>query len=182
MTAIDFPTLETAAPEARPLLEGPAKHLGFVPNLLLGLSGSPPVLAAYADLGKHFAKVGLDGIEMQTVLVVASVENACAYCVAALSTFATNAKIDPKALAALREGRDVPDAKLNALAAFVRTLIRSRGHVTVPELERFIAGGYSREQALGVLIGLAMKTIANLGNHLMHTPLDPQFAAQRWQG
>ena len=78
MTAFDFPTLETAAPEARPLLEGPSKHLGFVPNVLLGLSSSPATLAAYLDLGKHFSKIGLSGIEMQTVLVVASVENACA--------------------------------------------------------------------------------------------------------
>lgn len=181
MTAFDFPTLETAAPDARPLLEGPAKHLGFVPNLLLGLSNAPAALAAYADLGKHFAKIGLSGVEMQTVLVVASVENACAYCVAAHSTFATNVKIDPQVLKALREGRETSDAKLNELAAFVRALIRTKGHVSTADLDRFISAGYTREQALGVLIGLAMKTIANLGNHLMTTPLDPQFAAQRWE-
>ena len=39
---------------------------------------SPATLASYVDLSKHFAKVGLTGIEMQTVLVVASLENACA--------------------------------------------------------------------------------------------------------
>lgn len=180
MTAYDFPTLETAAPETRPLLEGPAKHLDFVPNLLLGLSNSPPTLAAYADLGRQFAKVGLSGVEMQTVLADASVENTCAYCVAAHSTFAINAKIDPQVLKALREGRETPDAKLNALAAFVRTLIRTKGSVSAADLDRFVSAGYSREQALGVLIGLAMKTIANLGNRLMRTPLDPQFVAQRW--
>lgn len=180
MNAFIFPTLDTAAPEVLPLLEGPSKHLGFVPNLLLGLSNSPSVLAGYLDLGKHFSKVGLSGVEMQTVLVVASIENACAYCVAAHSTFATNAKADLQVLRAIREGRESSDAKLNALAAFVRTLIRTKGHVPAPELERFIAAGYSREQALGVLLGIAMKTIANFGNHLMSTSLDQQFAAQRW--
>ncbi len=34
---------------------------------------------------------------------------------------------------------------------------------------------------VGILIGLAMKTIANFANHFMQTPLDPQFAAQRWE-
>lgn len=59
------------------------KQLGFLPNLLSGLSNSPATLASYVELSKHFAKVGLTGIEMQTVLVVTSVENACPYCVAA---------------------------------------------------------------------------------------------------
>jgi alkylhydroperoxidase family enzyme len=75
--------------DARPFLEGPQKQLGFLPNLLSGLSNSPATLASYAELSKNFSKVGLTGIEMQTVLVVTSVENSCAYCVAAHSTLAT---------------------------------------------------------------------------------------------
>ena len=79
--------------------------LGFVPNLLLRLSSSPPTLAAYLDLAKQVSKVGLSAIEMQTALLVAAIENGCAYCAAAHSTFATNVKIDPHVLTALREGR-----------------------------------------------------------------------------
>src|SRR4051794_5043253 len=72
------------------------------------LSNSPATLASYADLSKHFAKAGLSGLEMQTVLVVTSVENACAYCVAAHSTFATKLQMDPAVLLALRQGTDPP--------------------------------------------------------------------------
>lgn len=180
MNTFAFPTIEDAPADARPALEGPLKHLGFVPNLLAGLSNSPPTLASYVELSKHFGKVGFTGIEMQTVLLVASVENECAYCVAAHSTFATNQKIDPAVLRALRAGTAVPDARLDALAAFVRALIRSKGHVPQADLGRFLDAGYTREQGLGVLIGLAMKTIGNFANHFMQTPLDPQFTAQRW--
>lgn len=180
MNAYAFPTVETAQAEVRPLLEGPKTHLGFVPNLLLGLSNSPATLGAYLDLAKHFAKIGLTAVEMQTVLTVASVENECAYCVAAHSTFATNAKVDPEALKAFRRGESSNDAKLNALADFVRRLIRTKGHVSETDLARFLAAGYTREQGIGVLIGIAMKTIANFGNHLMKTPLDAQFSALRW--
>jgi uncharacterized peroxidase-related enzyme len=176
-----FPTLDSASPDARPFLEGAQKQLGFVPNLLSGLSNSPPVLASYMEMAKHFAKVGLTGIEMQTVLVVTSVENACAYCVSAHSTFASNMKIDPAVLKAIRQGTESPDAKLNALATFVRRLIRSKGHVTDADLNQFTAAGYTREQGLGVLIGIAMKTIGNFANHFMKTPVDQQFAAQRWE-
>lgn len=181
MTSFPLPTLETAPANARPLLEGPLKQLGFLPNLLLALSSMPPVLTSYVELSKQFAQAGLSAVEMQTVLIVASVENACAYCVAAHSTFATNLKIDPQVLAALRQGRDVPDVKLNALASFVRSLVRTRGHVSEGDLERLVSAGYTREQALGMLSGIAMKTIANFANHLVRTPLDPQFAAQRWE-
>jgi AhpD family alkylhydroperoxidase len=181
MTAFAFPAYDRASAEARPFLEGPLKHLGFVPNLLLGLSNSPATLASYVELSKNFGKIGLSGREMQTVLVVASVENACAYCVAAHSTFATNLKTDRASLQALRASTTVPDAKLDALATFTRAMIRSRGHVSEADMERFVAAGYTREQGLGVLIGLAMKTIGNFANHFMKTPLDPQFAAQRWE-
>jgi uncharacterized peroxidase-related enzyme len=180
MSHFTFPAVDHLPADVRPLVEGPLKNLGFVPNLLLGLSNSPAVLASYAELGKLFAKVGLTPVEMQTVLIVASMENACAYCVAAHSTFATNAKADPAVLAAVREGRAVPDAKLGALATYVHTLVRTRGHVPEADLNAFLAAGYTREQALGVLIGVAMKTIANMANHLMKTPLDAQFEAQRW--
>lgn len=181
MSTFDLPTIDTAPADARPLLEGPMKSLGFVPNLLRGLANSPATLASYADLSKHFAKAGLTGIEMQAVLIAVSVENACAYCVAAHSTFATHQKIDAAVLRALREGTTVPDPKLDALATFVRTLVRSKGLATEADVRRFLAAGYTREQGLGVLIGAAMKTIGNYANQLMHTPLDAQFAAQVWQ-
>jgi uncharacterized peroxidase-related enzyme len=181
VNSFPFPTVDDAPPDARPYLEGVQKQLGFVPNLLSGLSNSPATLASYVDLSKHFAKVGLTGIEMQTVLVVTSVENACAYCVSAHSTFATNMKIDPAVLKAVRHGTESPDPKLNALATFVRKLIRTKGHVTDADLSDFVAAGYTREQALGVLIGVAMKTIGNFANHLMRTPIDEKFAAQRWE-
>jgi uncharacterized peroxidase-related enzyme len=180
MNAFTFPTIDTAHLESRALLEGPQKQLGFLPNLLTGLSNSPATLASYVDLSKHFAKVGLTGIEMQAVLITVSVENACAYCVAAHSTFASNMKIDPAVLKALRQGAEPTDVKLNALAAFVRSLVRNKGHVSVAELDRFVAAGFTREQGLGILVGVAMKTIANLANHFMDTPLDTQFASQRW--
>ncbi|MEO7036190.1 MAG: carboxymuconolactone decarboxylase family protein [Polyangiaceae bacterium] len=180
MNAFTFPNVDHALPDARPLLEGPHKQLGFLPNLLAGLSNSPATLASYAELSKHFAKVGLTGVEMQTVLIVTSVENACAYCVAAHSTFATKMQIDPLVLKALRQRTDPPDAKLSALSTFVRTLIRGRGHVSEANLATFVAAGYTPEQGIGVLIGVAMKTIANLGNHFMKTPLDEQFMAQCW--
>ena len=123
---------------------GPLPAEGFVPTIpgsmnqlvaqmLGGPNGtSPATLASYVDLSKHFAKVGLTGIEMQVVLVVASKENACEYCVAAHSTFATNQKIDPAVLTALLGAiRFVPI--LDVLERYPR-VIESSDHMQPYEL------------------------------------------------
>jgi hypothetical protein len=34
---------------------------------------------------------------------------------------------------------------------------------------------------LDVLTIVALKTLSNYTNHIAHTPLDPQFAAQAWK-
>ncbi len=181
MTTYAFPTIDSAAPDARPLLEGAKKSLGFVPNLFSGLANSPAALASYFDLAKHLGQIGLTGIEQQVILLTTSFENDCAYCMSAHSTIATGMKIDPAVLNAIRRGTEIPDAKLNALATFVRQLIRTKGHVKETDLNAFIAAGYTKEQSIGVIIGIALKTLTNLANHLMKTPIDEQFSALRWE-
>lgn len=181
MNTFELATIETAADNARPLLEGAKKQLGFVPNLFAGLANSPAALAAYFDLAKHLGEIGLTGLEQQIILLATSFENDCAYCMSAHSTISTGMKIDPTVLAALRRGGELPDAKLNALATFVRQLIRTKGHVSETEVHAFIAAGYTREQSIGVIIGISLKTLTNIANHLMKTPIDEQFAAHRWE-
>jgi alkylhydroperoxidase family enzyme len=53
----------------------------------------------------------------------------------------------------------------------------------VPEedLNQFAAAGYAERHLLDVLTIVALKTLSNYVNHIAHTPLDAQFAAQAWQ-
>ena len=43
-------------------------------------------------------------------------------------------------------------------------------------VDQFLAAGFTREQVLEVVAGVSVKTLSNYANHLLKTPVDPQFA------
>lgn len=173
--------IETAPVTAQKLLEGSQQKYGFVPNLHGGLAESPAALQAYLDLTRLFGTTSLTPAEQQIVLIAASVENHCAYCVAAHSMIARQmVKIDSAVVDALRQGQPLPDSKLEALAVFTRAVVKQRGMVSGKPLDEFITAGYNRTQVLDVILGVAMKTLSNYTNHLIDTPLDKQFQSEAW--
>ena len=82
---------------------------------------------------------------------------------------------------ALRDGGVLSDLRLDALATFVRQVVRQRGWVEHANIEAFIDAGFTRAQVLEVVLGVAQKTLSNYANHLMKTPLDAAFESERWQ-
>ncbi|MGZ8175321.1 MULTISPECIES: carboxymuconolactone decarboxylase family protein [Methylobacter] len=181
MSQFNIYSIQNAPLAAQPLLEGAQKKFGFVPNLLGGLAESPTVLQAYLDIGALFDRTSLTPVEQQVVLLAASIENHCIYCVAVHSMLAKHkAKADAAIVDALREQQPLMDKKLDALATFTRAVVEQRGKVTGIALDNFIAAGYSRAQMLEVVLGVTMKTLSNYANHIIHAPLDSQFQAEAW--
>ena len=177
-------TLHTAqtAPEAsRPVLEGAAKAFGFVPNLHAVLAEAPAALEGYSALWDVFARSSLSPAEQQVVYLSANYENACRYCMAGHSVLAKLAGLPAQAIEAVREGRPIEDAKLEALHRFTALVVRERGWVPEAEVEAFLAAGYGRQQLLEVVLGVAVKTLSNYTNHLAETPLDPFMAGTAWE-
>lgn len=182
MTNFRFHDLESAPAASRPLLEGARRTLGFIPGLYAGMAESPAALKAYTELSAIFSRSGLGPVEQQVVLLAVSVENACEFCVAAHSFVARNVtRVPPAVIDALRAGGSLPDARLDALAVFARRVVRSRGRVSEADLRAFLEAGYSQSQVLDVVLGVAMKTLSNYSNHVLDTPVDAPFAAERWQ-
>lgn len=183
MNTYKLHTLETAPAGALPILEAANKGLGFIPNLYAHLAEAPNALNANKQLGALFEQSTLTPEEQQVVLISVSIENRCEYCVAAHSFIARNmVKVDSKRVDALRSGACLQDAKLNALAAFTRTVVRERGWVNGgQELIDFFAAGYTPQNALEVLLGVSMKTLSNYASHLTNTPLDAALTAEAWQ-
>ncbi|TAK33558.1 MAG: hypothetical protein EPO40_00060 [Myxococcaceae bacterium] len=95
------------------------------------------------------------------------------------STVGDMQRDDPQFIDALRDGRPLGDAKLEALRGLTTALVRGRGHAP-SEVEAFVAAGYRVEQVLEVLVGVTMKTLSNYTNHLAATPLDKVFQARAW--
>lgn len=183
MNTYKLHTLASAPAGSHPILEAANKGLGFIPNLYAHLAESPATLNAYKQLGALLEKSAFTPVEQQSILLAVSVENRCTYCVAAHSFIARNmVKADAAIISALRSGGAIPSAKLDALATFTRAVVRERGWVAdSQELKSFFAAGYTKQHALEVILGVAMKTISNYANHLTDTPVDAAFASEVWE-
>ncbi len=171
---------KTAPDDAREVLAQGRTKYGFVPNLLGNMAHSPALLKAYVAVSALFDETSLTAAERQIVLLAASVENDCGYCVAAHTTIASMHKVPRDVVEAIRDRRQIADRRLEALRRFVEETVVTRGWPSEATRSRFFDAGYSESQALEVLLGIGMKTLSNYTNHLADTPLDPQFAPAAW--
>jgi alkylhydroperoxidase family enzyme len=60
-------------------------------------------------------------------------------------------------------------------------MIRNRGAVSEADLGRFLAVGYTRAQALEVVLGVGFSTMANYAGHLIDAPLGPMLQSHEWR-
>lgn len=175
-------TRETAPEASRATLESTAKKYGFLPNLFGVLAESPTAVHAYAALNKALEQSALSPVEQQVVTLTVSAANDCAYCVGAHSTVAQMIHMPDEILAELRMQKPLSDRRLDALRTLVLSILRHRGWVPEIDLEYAAKAGYTQRHVLDVLTLVSLKTLSNYVNHIAHTPLDPQFAKQAWQG
>lgn len=180
MLQLELRTTETAPEGSVPSLEEARRAYGFVPNLLASLANAPAALKAYMGVASALEETSLTPVEQQVVLLAASVENRCHYCVAAHSIVAGMAGAEDEVVGALRAGQDVPDARLDALQAFTASVVRNRGWVPDEDLDAFLDAGFGEAQVLEVLVGVTLKTLSNYMNHMAATPVDAAFASATW--
>ena len=166
-------TIATAPEMSKPMLERVQKSFGFIPNLVAIFANNPTVLEGYLALGRVFEKSSFSPRERQLILLAASVENKCNYCAAAHSAIAKSLLTPLEVIAAVHDNTPVPDAKLNALVSLVRELVRERGYAKAKTIQKFLAVGYTKNQVMEILLGIALKTISNYLDHISPTPLDP---------
>jgi uncharacterized peroxidase-related enzyme len=182
MTPFTVHTAESAPAASRPLLEGVARSMGFVPNLFGVFAESPAALRGGLAIYEAFSSSSLSPVEQQLVMLAASEANDCEYCVAAHSTLAKRfAKVDGAVVGATRRREPLADAKLDALVMFTRKVVEQRGMLSEAEVAAFLAAGYTKAQLIEVLLGVGMKTFNNYVDHVAHTPLNDQFKAEAWQ-
>jgi len=182
MTTNDFALLDTTtAPLASAaILDGVQKAWGFVPNLHRVLANSPAALEAYAALWTIAEKTSFTPVERNVAYLAIIYENECTYCMAGHSNLSRMAAVEPGHIAAVREGRPIADAKLEALRHFAGVVTRNRGAVSEAEVAAFKAAGFDNRAVLDLLVLAATKLISNYTNHLADTPLDDFMKGAEW--
>ncbi len=170
-------TLKTASGDVAEILKATQAKFGFIPNMYGYMGALPGVLtgyiAAYSDFREN---AGFTAPEQEVVFLSVSSVNGCTYCTAAHSMIADKmSKVPADSLAALRAGSPLPDAKLEALALFTRTMAENRGLPDQAEVDSFLAAGFTSQHVLGIVQAIACKTYSNYVNHLAGTELDAAF-------
>jgi uncharacterized peroxidase-related enzyme len=182
---LDLParTVDDPDPAVAAVLSEAKAQSGMVPNMYANMANVPGLLETYLT-GYHAFRAGsgFSPAEQETVLLAVSRANGCTYCVAAHSAVADMAKVPAEITEALRDGRPLPDERLDALASFAVAMVETRGLPTRVQTEAFLGAGYTETDVLQVLLAIAVKTISNYTNHLFHTPVDPAFAHRAWEG
>lgn len=172
---------ETNAPKGsgKPLQAAKSVY-GFIPNAVGVLAEAPQVLQAYLTLADLAEKSSLADDERILLMLVASVENECNYCVPAVSTFARAGGIDPELIDNIRFGKKLANKKHQALRKFAAKVVSNRGRVSDQDVKDFLTSGYSRQQSMEVVLVVLWKSIAMYVNRMANPELDEAFQPELW--
>jgi AhpD family alkylhydroperoxidase len=173
-------TIESAPEGSKAPMTGLRKAIGMVPNLAAAMAESPELLRAFLSLREIFYGGTFTGGEIQVLALTNAFENGCVYCMSLHSAFALKEGVSAASVDALRDGRSPSEPKLAALSAFSRKLVRGRGGVTPDDLGAFMAAGYTKAQALEVVLGVAVSILPKYAHHLTKCPVDDAFKDQLW--
>jgi AhpD family alkylhydroperoxidase len=153
----------------------------MIPNLAAAMAESPQLLKGFLAVRDIYQSGTFTGAEIQALSLMAAFENDCAWCMAFHTLMAHKEGVSSESIAALREGRSPVEPRLAALTEFARNMVRQRGAVDAAAFERFSAAGYSRAQAMEVVLGMAFSLMANYAGHLANAPLDEPLKPYAWQ-
>lgn len=181
-TTLPLRTVEDADPAVSTPLKQTQAKMGMVPNMYGAMANLPALLDTYGHAyGKLRAEAGFTPVEQEVVFLAISRFNGCHYCMAAHSFVGDMmTKVPTEVTDAIRDGRPIADAKLEALRAFAHVMTESRGNPTAAQAQAFLDAGYTETHILGIILALSAKVISNYSNHIFHTELDPAFAGRAW--
>ncbi len=173
-------TIETAPEASIEALTHAKKTFGFIPNLEGIFAEAPALLLGSMALWDLFTTTSFSEVEQQVIYLTANYEHECHYCMAAHSGLAKKIGMSVEDIQALRDGTALTDSKLQTLRHFTQRMIQTRGWVSDRSVESFLAAGYTKQQVLEVILGIAIKVMHNWTNHIAKTPLDKAFQAYSW--
>ncbi|MET0417720.1 MAG: carboxymuconolactone decarboxylase family protein [Actinoplanes sp.] len=160
-------TLDTAPAESRPLLESTVEHLGHLPQAVALLAESPEMLGGFLQASRTFEASTLDPLAREVVVMTIATRNGCQVCIAMHTGRLRQLKADGELIAALRQGGMPADPRLAAIRQFTLRVLATAGEVPDEELAEFLAAGYTRRNALEVVLGIGTYTMSTLANRLV---------------
>jgi AhpD family alkylhydroperoxidase len=170
-------TIESAPLASRRLLAATEKHLGYLPVASARWATSPHLLDGFGKLTSLFESATLDPLAREVIVMTIATRNGCHLCVAMHTARLSAMEAGQALILALRQGPDepLPDVRLDAIRVFTLRAIGTTGDVGDDALSAFLASGYTPQNALEVVLGIATYTLSTLANRLTGAPIDGQL-------
>jgi AhpD family alkylhydroperoxidase len=174
-------TDESAPPAARRSMAAIRDHWGYLPSGVARLATSPHTLDGFLKLNGIFESCTLEPLAREVLVMTMATRNGCHLCVAIHSQRLTSMGADPDLIAALRDSAPLADERLDAVRVFTLQVLETAGDVGDEALRAFLAHGYTKQNALEVVLGIGTYTLSTLANRLTAAPADPQLAPYAWR-
>ncbi len=160
-----------ATGKTKEIFDGLNRKMGKVINIFQGMGNSPAALQAYLGMSSALAEGELSPKDREVVYLTVSQQNGCDYCVAAHTTIAKRIGFTDEQVLAVRKFE--PETENHrALAAFVRRVIETKGHVADADIAAVRGVGYTDGQIAEAIAYIGLATYSNFFNHVYGTDLD----------
>ncbi|QEV18710.1 carboxymuconolactone decarboxylase family protein [Streptomyces alboniger] len=159
-------TVDTAPAESRPAMERVTQAFGQLPNAVARLAESPELLNGFLEMSAAFDRTTLEPVAREVVIMTLATRNDCHICVTMHTGKLRKLGAGTELITALREQRELPDERLEAVRQFTLTVLATAGGVPDEDVKAFLSHGYTERNALEVVLGLGAYTMSTLANRL----------------
>ena len=176
MERFQVPSKDEVTTNNQAIFDNLEKAVGFVPNLYAYYAKNDTALGDYLTLQNR--KSSLKTKEKEVINLVVSQYNGCNYCLAAHTQIGKMNGFTDDQILEIRTGAASFDAKLDALAKFVRSTVENKGRATEIAKDKFFEAGYTEANLIDVVIVIGDKTISNLIHNLADFEIDFPLAEE----
>jgi alkylhydroperoxidase family enzyme len=173
--------METAPEASRPILDGIAADLGFVPNMAAAAAASPTLLTAFDAMRRAVGAGELEPVlrEVAGLAVGVAVDNA--YGVAFHSTVLGRLGVDDAEIDRMRAGQPPVDTRAAAVHDLARAVVLERGKVGDAAIDRATEAGLSTSEVLEVVTECAFAClVGTIDNLAGRVELDGFLVGRTW--
>ncbi|SEM46486.1 carboxymuconolactone decarboxylase family protein [Rhodococcus maanshanensis] len=175
-------TAQTAPAAVRPTMVAIEGKFGFLPAPVALMSESPELLQAFTRSNTLFERGTLTELEREVLVLTIATRNECHVCVALHTASLTRAAAPEELVTALRARQPLPEPRLEAVRVFTLAVLDAAGGVSEAQMHAFLDHGFTRRNALEVVLGVGTYTLSTFANRMTDAPLDEAFAPFAWEG
>ncbi len=135
-------------------------------NVMALMGESPELLNGFLKLSAALEGSTLEPVAREVVVMTIAVRNGCEVCVAMHTGKLRALDADPALVDELRAQRELTDERLEAARLFTLDLLATAGAVPDRRFEEFLSHGYTRRNALEVVMAIGAYTMSTFANRL----------------